>query len=845
MFCTQDNQYVSPAVPGTAEKLHEMLDSPRVAWKIATIRAVRMPGAVTQWGADSDFQKFCLKEAAKKKTGEGFRALTDEEKLARWATALKESLPCLIFGARDFDETPLKKDPTRTMKRRVLAAIHLSGLFMFDADHIDNPRQVYERTRTEGFPWQVVMAHETSSGRGLRLVCKVRRDVGNIADNQIALARMLQVKPDLSCIDASRISYAPRREDVYFMDEKELLEYYDETFDKDYGEAYRHGRTEPTKEKYDPEGDGNGNETPDGNGNEDNNKNIGKNNETLTYHGIEYKTICEAWQAAQGGSPAAGDRHRTMLQLALDLRYICDNQAEMVDRVLRLCGFVQDIIRERGEKEVSDVAHTACERKLYRDIPKRMQGVLESVGIHADQPPAAARAVAAAEVPYEQFAQRLEPLLSAPYAEACRGVSRANWLGAVFASGAMYCTLLTRCWYRHFDGARQRMNPQVLIIGHPASGKSFAKHLDDQIMASMRAQDEEVRLAEQRYKAEQKKRGTSSKAQKQDALTEPEGMIRYLPTKTSNNIFFRRLKRAKELVDGELMPLHLYMFDSELDSSITAQSGGAWIGKHDLELKAFHNELSGVDYANGDSINDILPVYWDSVTTGTAVSLHKKFTLRNINDGLCSRVAIFLMERANFQMVGKRTVDWQTNETLKLWGYRFEQLYGELPLERLVDHVYGLCEMSAQEAEAADDLVLDYLRKRAVFYATWFTIPRIVARQYDDFRRTRQLTVNDDDLRWATLMYDAVIWFQDYFFGQMLQDSWDNAAREYVPRRKNSKNADAYRDLPETFSIKEVQQVLDIEQTAAQKQCQRWQKHGFVERVQHGRYKKILKEIVV
>ena len=326
-----------------------------------------------------------------------------------------------------------------------------------------------------------------------------------------------------------------------------------------------------------------------------------------------------------------------MLQLALDLRYICDNQPDMVDRVLRMCGFVRDIIRERGDKEVSDIAHTACERKLYKDIPKRMQGVLESVGIHGSNTPTAAKPVGTVEVPYEQFAERLEPLLCTPYAEACRGVRR--------------------CWYKHFDGGIQRLNPQVLIIGHPASGKSFAKQLDDQIMCSMRAQDEEVRLAETRYKQEQKKRGTSSKAQKQDALVEPEGMIRYLPTKTSNNIFFRRLKRAKEMVNGEQLPLHLYMFDSELDSSISAQSGGAWIGKHDLELKAFHNELSGVDYANSDSINDILPVYWNSVTTGTNVSLHKKFTLRNINDGLCSRVAIFQMERANFKMVRRGLQD--------------------------------------------------------------------------------------------------------------------------------------------------------------------------------------------
>ena len=830
MFCIQDNQYFSPAVPGTREKLNEILDSPQVRWKIETIRAVRQPGAVRSWASNTDFQKFCLKEAAKSK-GNAFKELTDEEKLERWANSLKESLPCLIFGARDFDEVPMKKNPEKRMKRRVLAGIHLSGLFMFDVDHVDNPREIFEQTQQEGFPWEVVFAHVTSSGQGLRLVCKARVEIGNIADNQIALAKELDVKPDLSCIDASRISYAPMREDVYYLNEEELLNYYNEEFDKMYCEAYRKGSTEPTKAQAQMR---NNNETLENDEERD-----------INYHGVSYAKICEAWQAAQGGAPIPGDRHRTMLQLALDLRYICDNNPANVDWALRQCGFVQDIIRERGEGEVRAVADTACERRMYKDIPKRMQGVLESVGIRSGEPATAQRPVATVDVPYEQFAQRLEPLLSAPYAEACRGVSRKNWLGAVFASGAMYCTLLSRCWYRHFDGALQRMNPQVLIIGHPASGKSFAKQLDDQIMCSMREQDEVVRLAETRYKQEQKKRGTSSKAQKQDALVEPEGMIRYLPTKTSNNIFFRRLKRAKEMVEGQQLPLHLYMFDSELDSSISAQSGGAWIGKHDLELKAFHNELSGVDYANGDSINDILPVYWNSVTTGTNVSLHKKFTLRNINDGLCSRVAIFLMERANFRMVGKNLVDNKTNEALKAWGYKMEKLHGELPLQRLVDHVYDLCELSAQEAEAADDLVLDYLRKRAVFYATWFTVPRIVAREYDKFVKTGKLEITDDDLKFSTLMYDAVIWFQDYFFGQMLQDSWDNAEREYVPRRKNSKNADAYRDLSETFGVKDVMAVLDIEDNPARQQCNRWLKHGFVERVKQGKYKKIFKEIMV
>ena len=304
MFCIQDNQYFSPAVPGTREKLHEVLDSPLVKWKIETIRKVRQPEAIKLWASNTEFQKFCLKEAGKKKTGDAFKSLTDEEKLARWANSLKESLPCLIFGARDFDETPMKKDPEKKMSR-VLQGIHLSGLFMFDVDHVDNPREIFERTQQEGFPWEVVFAHVTSSGKGLRLVCKARKEIGNIADNQLALAKSLGVKADASCIDASRISYAPMREDVYYLNEEELLNYYDEEFDKAYCEAYRQGKTN---------GNGNVNGNGNGNGNVNVNPNLNPNlngNEDveLKYHGIEYGTEpCCNWLSTLGISATTNRR---------------------------------------------------------------------------------------------------------------------------------------------------------------------------------------------------------------------------------------------------------------------------------------------------------------------------------------------------------------------------------------------------------------------------------------------------------------------------------------------------------------------------------------------------------
>ena len=97
-----------------------------------------------------------------------------------------------------------------------------------------------------------------------------------------------------------------------------------------------------------------------------------------------------------------------MLQMALDLRYICDNQPDMVARALKECGFVQDIIRERGEEEVRGVADTACERRMYKDIPKRMQEVLKSTGVLSGETPRNERVVDKVNIPYEQYAERLE-----------------------------------------------------------------------------------------------------------------------------------------------------------------------------------------------------------------------------------------------------------------------------------------------------------------------------------------------------------------------------------------------------------------------------------------------------
>ena len=459
------------------------------------------------------------------------------------------------------------------------------------------------------------------------------------------------------------------------------------------------------------------------------------------------------------------------------------------------------------------------------------------------------------EAVYSKFWERLKPLLTEPYDLATYRMDDYNKLGGVFAAGAMFCTLMTRCWYRHFDGEEQRMNPQVYLIGNPGSGKGEISKMDEIIMSPVKAADKAGRRAEAEYKREMVERSTSTKAQKGEPLTRPDFCVRYLPSRTSNAVFFRRSMNAVEEINGEKTNLHLYTFDSELDGNTTAQSGGSWIGKHDIELKAFHNEFTGVDFANQNSENGVIQVFYNYVFTGTPFSLSNKITARNVSDGLCSRIAIFKMFAQNYKMTprGNQRVNKQKQRKLKQWAVEFNKLQGELPIKKLVDHVYELCEQSAAEAELDKDKVLDYLRKRAVYYAIWFTIPRIMARCLtpgpsrtgEDWCGSvmKKVKVEKSDLAFATLIYDAVIYWQDRFFGRQLEESWKNAENGIKLRSRNTRSSALYNELPGKFTVEMIIDALELSRRAAFTQCLRWVNAGYVECLHTGCYQKIVTKI--
>ena len=812
------------------------------------------------------------------------RALLDAGDKKKY-DAKKRSLPGFIFMSEIMPNTSPDKNgnPRPEARWRAQEAARLNGLVMCDFDTKENPHLTdpwgYWKEFINKHLWlldetaegpTVKLAHVTP-GLGLRLVITADKQTGNLYDNVLRMSNIIGLKSDDSCKDASRMSFAPMEEDILYISD-DIFEYEDESYEKAYGSFYRAGgskkksarglqsfrggsscvpsvasgkaerpsatsRTDGTVPETDQE-------TAEGN-----HKFQTSNLKIQNYHGVAMQRICDAWILEY---PKIETRHGKMLEAAADLRYLVESPEELTQALLML-NCVQQINEERGMREIEDAAEGAWTGPRYKKIPQRVQKVLIRAGVDE------VKSVSAQEEDREQkrlqmsalrtFAQRIRPLLAAPYDTVCEEVEDENLLSHVFAAGTMFCTLMTRCTYTHYDGKEHRMNPQALVIAPPASGKSGVDMLNKQVMAVLRAQDQISRDALKEYKRKRKERATSSKEQKQAALVEPQGKIRVLLSNTSNNQFYKRLVNAREEVDQELMWLHVYMFDSELASANKANGGADWIGKRDMELKAFENEDAGSDYANDDSVNDFVPVHWNMVTTGTAIALAKKFTLANINDGLATRVAITPMDPRRYQMIarGDKSRNLDREARLKQWGFWFDRLKGHLPIDRLVDHAYKLCAQSAEEAEMAQDDVLDTLRRRAVFYAEWFTVPRIVARLRREDGTTaplEELTVTDDDLRWATVMYDAVLYWQDYFFGQMLQESWENGKHNFQPRQRTSRNAQLYAGLPDEFTTKDAAMVLGTNGSTTGQQLSRWVQAGYIERKAQGKYKKLITQIV-
>ena len=732
---------------------------------------------------------------------------------------MKRKLPAFIFQAM-FDETLSKNGKVGRWRKQ--AATRLTGLVVMDVDHVENPQEKFAEWKTLDFgALGILLIYITPSGKGLKIVFKADVAKGNLIDNQHAMAHLLGVEVDESCKDASRMSFICKESDILFID-KELFTYENKEFAEKYDAEYRAGHS--------------GAAAPAAVANasvKQGDRNVGQmadESVSLTWRGYDVQHIIDCRYAGKLPCAADSNRHNESLKLASDLLVLFDGDRQKTLQTLKAQKWVQEIIDERDENVEQTVASAAermaeKEKKYLSQQPSKamQEAIKEACGKSWQEITQGSQASAASvtESDIERWLWEWGLMIEALFADfpllrdICKGLKKNQFTAALFVAGGLLMTLMTRCTYRFYHRPEElrRLNNSTLIIGDPASGKSFATRLFKLLAAPIVAADKVGKEAINAYRELMKTKGANKEKPKK-----PKVVVRVHPARTSNAQFIQDMVNAVEVVDGEEMQLHMLTFDTELDNTVTIQKGGSWIDKFSMELKAFHNEEDGQAYSNVDSIIQDFIVTWNFIYTGTPIALKKMVNEQNFGSGLATRLTCIPLPATNFEMIDReRQVDYESDARLKSWAEKLDRMKGELTVQKIVDELYDWTARRMTDAAENNSKADEMLLKRCAYHGLNFAAPFIVMRHWDKMKQDGdywcgEFETDEADWRLAELIVNIQYACQRHYFGAMAEKYFDDQQRDVsVNTRRKPKTIEAFNRLPEEFTADDIMRCFGLE----------------------------------
>ena len=661
-----------------------------------------------------------------------------------------------------------------------------------------------------------------SSGWGLHGV--FRREQGKtILENQVRVATAIQTEMDTNAHDLPRVMFTgPADEDtLLYLDDaifeeamtmEEAAAEYERLVDREKrGLEEVPAEAKKSKKHYRPwDTQGTGTTVPckqstDG-------SQAPCVTEAPAFKGRPYAEIIAEWWNRNGGEPQEGERNVKLYQLAVNLRAICDNNKELLLKVMPRLGL--------DEQELRSIVESAC-KETPKGIGKMLSGILSEKGVVKSEKLAVATCEQNMDHLLWDWGAEIEalaedfPLLK----DICKGLKRNQYPAAMFVGGGLLMTLMTRCTYRFYHRPEElrRLNNSTLIIGDPASGKSFATRLFKLLAAPIVAADKIGKEAINAYREQMRTKGANKEKPKK-----PKVVVRIHPARTSNAQFIQDMVNAIEEVDGEPMQLHMLTFDTELDNTLALQKGGAYIDKQALQLKAFHNEEDGQAYSNVDSVFQEFYVIWNFIYTGTPIALKKMVNEQNFGSGLATRLTCIPLPATNFEMMSRESlVDFDSDNRLKEWAEKLDRMKGELSVQKIVDELYDWTERRMEDAKENDSKADEMLLKRCAYHGLNFAAPFIVMRHWDQMHQDGQYWCGEfetDEVDWRLAELIANIQFacQRHYFGAMAEAYFDNKLKDAsVNIQRKQKTLEAFERLPDEFTIEDVIRCFNLGSSAS------------------------------
>ena len=764
------------------------------------------------------------------------------------ANTQKASLPGIIFQASHFEEHEWidnKKKNHGTGAWRHQEHVVMNGLYIVDIDHVDDPRALWKELQDKGvMDWNPFFVFVSPSGKGLKLVLPCDINKGNIAANQKAFGEAFGVEVDEKCKDASRLTFVSKFDDILFS-QKEVCTYENSEFVERWNGRYSDGSAHSRLPfSNGPAGNsGRADDTSEVTQNfllnliksYQNNKAFPKMEEyeDWKYRGLPVGDIINEYFG--GKEPEQGDRHDKMMRFVRDARHILErNEKAVIYWTLKL-GFVQKLIDE-GDNVARDIMDSLA-YKYAPYMPEGFKKALKKLKTVMLEEPVGNLTEDLINQRYLEFGEQFKDLFKyfPVMKECCANFAVSSYPAVLFSAACMYGTLATRCFYFHYHEPemQRRLNYEVFVIADPASGKSGIGKLYKIIMSPLILEDKVYNDSINKNK-KARKVNESVKDKERKKIDVVESKVRIHGSRTANNVFIEDMVNNVEEIDGELVHLHLFTFDAELEAAQQAARGGQWIDKTIFELKAFHNEEDNQQYRNVDSVSGPFDVYWNLVYTGTPYSLYRKVNARNFGSGLSTRLAVIPLAPDKYKMMpfnkNART-NQGYNETMKMWAFRMDGVKGELPIWPLVEHTWKWTNDLMQIAGQSNDEALAFLIKRISYYGINCSVPFILMRHWEEWQEKKTLTIDEKDLDLCELFMEVQLFSQKNYFGKMTETYCENSHKQVEEQSSDNlhtKTVSMLRQLQNEFTSTDLSKTCGVTKEYARVLIQRWQRDELI-----------------
>ena len=367
-----------------------------------------------------------------------------------------------------------------------------------------------------------LMMLERSVSGGWHLVCQ--RKLGTtILENQVRVARALQLEMDTSAHDLQRVVYSTSgsEDDLPYLDDA----IFDEPLSKEASieEYLRLKEREARGEEELPEGAKRANKhyrpwedapiLPLSRGSQRGSDQAPAQPTAFPdhYHGIPFAEILRKyWEVNNNGfEPTEGDRDTLTFQLASDLRHICGRNFHWLDQVIPCYdGFTLEEKRQKIQNALAS---------KYEGMPSRLRVVLEALEKSASV--GSVPTASAEQMPQEQPPEmpRKLPKLISLLTSKVPDIYKATVAHAVFPPLA---THLCQVRFNYTDNVKHEATLMNCVMAGTGDGKGCIDAPIKHIMADIQRRDTENERREEAWKKDCQKKGANK-----DKQLRPEGLV--------------------------------------------------------------------------------------------------------------------------------------------------------------------------------------------------------------------------------------------------------------------------------------------------------------------------------